>query len=722
MGNILLISSTVLTLLSALSIIIGNKYKLFYRIGVIISYVSIFSTICTYFFLTYIYLSHNFSYLNVYKYTNLSMSTGLTFVSVWAGQSGSLLLWALFSSIAVLITLRDKKWRSTTTPILLFIMFVILILAYNSNPFALMEKTVSDGLGLNPMLSHPLMFIHPPFAFLGYALLGLTYSYAIAALIRNDYQEFISKVQHWTYASLLGFTIAIILGSLWAYEALGWGGYWSFDPIENGTLITWLLIVALIHSFTLYKRHKTGLKSAIFLSILAFASVIHIVLLTRSGLLANISAHSYASNGLLSALICSEIIVFILPLILYIKRFKEIESGKRIKHIFYEEFALYISLILLLLPAIVLAIGTNYPLFTFFTGETRSIPLTFYYKYFSIFSIILILGIIFGNLVGKHHPTKFKSLLREFFIYLIISSFIALLFFMFLKLSMTPLNFLIVLIGFLTITTSFKGLKHLKPIKFGGKLAHIGIGIILIGVFFSSMYDSSFRVSLFKERPFFGQEYSIHLKDEFLKNKKYIGEEEFVNIEFKGNGDFFIATPSLWSFKSSSGVNMSLPKPYIKKTLNKDYYIIPLGEGKANLKEGEERKIADFTVKLLSIKESEKGKNLKEEQATLKIGFKGEEETLNLIRGVDKKGFVLYSNHYKSKLLDEAIELESFSNEDKEITITSPTISNSQEFEIHFKPMMSFVRTGYYLIIFAIILSTIYRFSIRKRGESNTTI
>jgi len=716
MGNILLLAGIIMTLISVLLFIFGNRLKPLNKIGVISSYASVVLTISLYLFLVYLFLSHNFSYLTVYKYTNLAMPKGLVFVSVWAGQSGSLLLWAVFSSISVLIALKDEKWRNTTTPILLFILLIILILANNSKPFALNEGVVSDGLGLNPMLSHPLMFIHPPFAFLGYAILALVYSYAISSLIRKDYYELINKIQKWTTLSLLSFTVAIILGSLWAYEALGWGGYWAFDPIENGTLITWLFIVALIHSLILYRRYKRGLRVALLLSIIAYASAIHIVLLTRSGLLSNISTHSYVGDGLIYGLIITEIIVFILPLFLYILRFKgiDVEGWKRIKHIFYDEFALIISIILILLPTIVLIIGTNYPLFTFFSGR-KNLPLTFYYKYFSISSIIFILGIIFGNLVSKHHPMKFKAFLREFFIYLFISAFITLLFFIFFDLTVNPLSLIISLIGFLAISSSFKGLKkHLKLIKLGGKLTSISVGILLIGIFFSSTQESSFKVNLFKERTFFGKEYSLHLKNEFNKIQKYIGEEEFINMEVRGNGDLFNATPSFWHFKSSSGAEISLPKPYIKKTIKKDYYISPISNGEANLKEGEERIIADYRIKILSIKEEDKGENFKEEQATLKIEFNEKEEVLSLNRGVDRKGFTLYSNPLKSKILGETIELKNFSKEEREITITSPSISNSIEFEIVKKPLMSFLRTSYYLMIIGLLLSTIYRFMSRR--------
>lgn len=149
---------------------------------------------------------------------------------------------------------------------------MVLILFYTS--FRSNSKTVSDGLGLNPMLSHPLMYIHPPFAFLGYAFLGLIYAYAVSSLIKREYSSWIKNskmdnvISSWFY-------YCNCAGSLWAYETLGWGGYWSFDPIENGTLITWLFIVALLHTSLLYKRYGRGLKFSILLAILSFAGVMH---------------------------------------------------------------------------------------------------------------------------------------------------------------------------------------------------------------------------------------------------------------------------------------------------------------------------------------------------------------------------------------------------------------------------------------------------------------
>lgn len=716
MGNILTIISIIVTFLSIILFLLGNRNRIFEKYAVVFSYTSAIFTILIFIFLAYLFLTHNFSYLNVYRYTNLQMPAGLTFVSVWAGQSGSFLLWAVFNSVALLISLKDKIWRRFTSSIVLSILLMVLILFYTSSPFALTQKTVSDGLGLNPMLSHPLMYIHPPFAFLSYAFLGLIYAYAVSSLIKREYSSWIKKTQKWIMLSLLGFTVAIVLGSLWAYETLGWGGYWSFDPIENGTLITWLFIVALLHTSLLYKRYGRGLKFSILLAILSFAGVMHTTFLTRSGLLANISAHSYVESGLLYGLLFLEIIILIIPLILFILRFNDIkENKKRVKHIFYEEFALFLAPILILLLALVLIIGTNYPLFTYLLGEAKNIQLSFYYRYFSIFSIILILGIAFGNICGKHHPLKFNTFLRASFVYLFISVSLSLLFFILFDLPVTPLNFIIALIGFLAISTSFKGLKHLRLKNIGGKLTSVAIGILLIGVFFSSTHDSSLRVNLFKERTFIENSYSFLLKDEFEREKKYLGEVEFLKIEMKGNGELFTAKPKFWHYTNSLGKEVSIPMPYIKKTLKKDFYVSPALNGEATIKKEEKREIADYTIKVLSIEEEERGENLIEQTVKLDINFNGKSESLSLIRGVDKKGFVLYSNPVHSTLLNEAIELKNFSL--NEITITSPTISNSIEMEIIKKPLMSFVRFGYYLIIFGLLLSTIKRFIIKANNN-----
>ena len=246
-------------------------------------------------------------------------------------------------------------------------------------------------------------------------------------------------------------------------------------------------------------------------------------------------------------------------------------------------------------------------------------------------------------------------------------------------------------------------------------MTSVAVGILLIGVFFSSTQDSSLKVNLFKERTFFKDSYSFLLKDEFEREKKYLGEVESLKIEMKGNGELFTAKPKFWHYTNSLGQEVSLPMPYIKKTLKKDFYISPALDGEASIKKGEERKIADYTVKVLSIEEEEKGENLIEQTAKLDINFNGKNENLSLNRGVDKKGFILYSNPVHSTLLNEIIELRDFSL--NEITITSSTISNSIEMEIIKKPLMSFLRFGYYLIIIGLLLSTIKRFIIKVNNN-----
>ena len=717
MGIILIYSSFILLILSLILFVLSHKFSLLSKIALFISYFSITSVLITFIYYVYIFITNQFIFENVYKYTNLAMPKILLFTSIWAGKSGSLLLWLLFNSIVLFISLLDKNWRKYTAPILIIFQLIILSLFFSSKPFLLTEMLASDGLGLNPILSHPLMYIHPPFAFLGYGFLTLTFAYSMAGLISNNFSQWINKAYKWAILSCFGFTVAIILGSLWAYEAAGWGGYWAFDPIENGTLISWLLIVILIHNFILFRRHKKGLRVSFFITILSFSSIMHIVFLVRSGLLSSISTHSYVEKGLIPGLITIELVSFIIPLIIYFSKLKMI-SDKKIKNNFLtDDFVIFISMIISFVFALILIVGTNFPLLTFISGNAKNIDLNYFKISFLLFGVLLALSISHGNLIKNHRTLKLYMYFNKLTKYIVISLVLTLIFYYLTHLKVDIPGFIVTNAGFLLISTSLRKLKKINLLGLGDRLSHIGIGLLLIGIFFSSMYSSSTRVNLFINQPYYHSKYSLIIND-IKKEKKYIGNAETYGLEIKGlsSNDLVELKPAFWKYEKN-GNSTLLGVPSTKILLLRDIQAIPVGENDLTIKIGEEKQLPNIIIKLLNIDER-KEKELIKQELTFKINYKNNESLLFLNRAINSNGMIIYSHPAMSDSINELVELKNYNKDTGYVTISLPSARGSVEFEIIEKPLMNVVRSGYYLLIIGTLIVFLKRILIKeKRGD-----
>ncbi len=249
-------------------------------------------------------LTDRFSVSYVASYSSKEMPLLYKFSAFWGGQEGSLLFWALCISLFALMAVissrrRSPRLRSYFSAFLLGIMaFFSLLIILTGNPFALLERQVLDGQGLNPLLQNWYMVIHPPTLFLGFAGLAVPFAFALAALADGFRdRSWLRGAYAWAIASWIFLTIGVTLGGRWAYEELGWGGYWAWDPVENASLLPWLVLTGFIHSLILYQG-KGSLKIWSFiLLITAFEFTIFGTFITRSGVLSSVHAFGNSSIG-----------------------------------------------------------------------------------------------------------------------------------------------------------------------------------------------------------------------------------------------------------------------------------------------------------------------------------------------------------------------------------------------------------------------------------------
>ncbi|MDH7571604.1 MAG: cytochrome c biogenesis protein CcsA, partial [Armatimonadota bacterium] len=235
----------------------------------------------------------------VADYSSRSLPLLYRVSAFWAGQEGSFLLWALLGgAMGVVLSWKGGEWEPHLMGLFGAVQAFLLLLLVAKSPFRLASQPLADGHGLNPLLQDPWMAIHPPLIFLGYAALAVPFVFAVAALLRREYHDWAARALPWSLFSWTTLGAGIFIGGYWAYRVLGWGGYWGWDPVENASLIPWLLNTALLHGILLQRARGSLARGNLALAILSFVMVLYGTFLTRSGVLSDFSVHSFARPGM----------------------------------------------------------------------------------------------------------------------------------------------------------------------------------------------------------------------------------------------------------------------------------------------------------------------------------------------------------------------------------------------------------------------------------------
>ncbi len=316
------------------------------------------------------FLQDRYEYWYVYNYSSRELLTFFKVAGLWAGQRGSLVFWglnlALFSSVAVWFN-RDRHrdlMPYVNGVLLAFLSFFIAISIFVTPPFELLAFTPADGRGLNPQLQSYWMTMHPPMLYLGFTSFTIPFAFAIASLMTGRLDgRWIQVTRKWTLSSWLFLTVGVVLGMRWAYEELGWGGFWFWDPVENASLLPWLVATAFLHSVMIQENRGMLKIWNMGLVVLTFLMTIFATFLTRSGLIE--SVHSFAENlviawiflGCLGAVaaVSTVLIVWRLPLL---------QSERQFESFLSRETAFLLNNLVLLGIAFAVTWGTMFPLLT----------------------------------------------------------------------------------------------------------------------------------------------------------------------------------------------------------------------------------------------------------------------------------------------------------------------------------------------------------------------
>jgi cytochrome c-type biogenesis protein CcmF len=383
---------------------------------------SFFAVTAATFALLWSIFANDFSIIYILEHSNRSLPVAYKFSALWAGQEGSLLLWAWLLGAFGLVLHRprglDKLYACAGVILAGVQTFFLLLLCFPAMPFALIPGYVSgrpipaDGYGLNPLLQYPEMVLHPPLLYLGYVGFSVPFAFALASLIvRDPGERWLRITRRWTMVSWLFLTLGIFLGMHWAYAVLGWGGYWSWDPVENASLMPWLTGTALLHS-TIMQERKGMMKSwNIWLVFSTFLLTLVGTMLTRGGLIS--SVHAFAASPIGTWFLLFIVIVLAVCLFAYLPQRKALQSARQVDSLLSRESGFLFGCMVLLVASFVILWGTLSPaLYGLVSGSKITIGAPWY----NSVAVPIGLFLLFLAGVGPLLPwrvTSFKSLRRS---------------------------------------------------------------------------------------------------------------------------------------------------------------------------------------------------------------------------------------------------------------------------------------------------------------------
>ena len=519
---------TTISLLFTLSILYSSYYDLKLNSNYIskkiykFAFFQIIFTFLSFITLITAYVISDFSLVNVYENSHTTKPLFYKISGTWGNHEGSLLLWinilVTFSFLFLILNKNKNKNFKLYTLVfqnLLISAFLIFLLT-NSNPFSLLYPIPTEGMGLNPILQDPALAIHPPLLYIGFVGSSIYFSIALAGLISKvDSKSLAITIKPWVSVSWTFQTLGILVGSIWAYYELGWGGFWFWDPVENSSLMPWFLMTALLHSVLVLER-KIGLHSwVIILSILTFTMSVVGTFLVRSGILN--SVHTFANDPSRGLFILSFLALMVFSSIYIFFKYAP-DDNKNYKVFSKESFILVNNWFMIFFLAVVL-IGTLYPVFLdTLTGQKISVGPPYYNFILAPF----LLPLLFLMTSGPKHKWISSDKMDIFnvalFLYIILFIII---FFTILESNILLLLILLFAIYLITQTIFdlFEKFKN-KNINLSRIISHFGFGMLIFSISLNQIFsiEKNFNARIGDERIF--QNYTIKFNnlETFTKN------------------------------------------------------------------------------------------------------------------------------------------------------------------------------------------------------------
>ncbi len=493
----------------------------------IVSAVIIFITIF------YICSNHYFEYMYAYKHASKELEPKYLLACIWEGQEGSFLLWTIWHSVlGIFIIIKSKEWEAPVMTVISLAQFFLLMMLIGiyagdvrlgSSPFILTRnelnldqaprfldefgklkidylKSLTDGIGLNVLLRNYWMVIHPPILFLGFASTIIPFAYAYAGIQTKRFGDWVTPALPWALFCACVLGVGIMMGGKWAYESLSFGGYWAWDPVENASLVPWLILIAGMHTMVIFKATGHSLKASYLFAFLTFIFILYSTFLTRTGILGDTSVHAFTDAGkAINVMILAFVAAFTLPsIILLIVHLKKMPAMQKEESTNSREFWMFIGSLVFFLAAMFIIAKTSVPVYNKIFGTKIAQPENVEGSYNKV---IILVAIIIGLLSAVTQYFKYKKtdsayILKKIAVPTVIAAVITALLAVF-----YPLTYYKMGAGFLGAAYAalfaaiysviangayiWSGLNG-KLKAAGGSIAHLGFALMIAGILISS--------------------------------------------------------------------------------------------------------------------------------------------------------------------------------------------------------------------------------------------
>jgi cytochrome c-type biogenesis protein CcmF len=534
-GHFFVILAFIASLISTIAFFTASRSKdltekrSWLRMARIAFFIQVASAVLIFSSIFYICSHHYFEYMYVYKHAANELESKYLLACIWEGQEGSFLLWTLWHCVlGTIIIIKSRKqendsWEAPVMTIISFAQFFLLMMILGiyffgvrigSSAFTLTRNElagpifsqpnylsfIKDGIGLNPLLRNYWMVIHPPVLFLGFASTIVPFAYAYAGMQTKRFGEWVQVALPWALLSACVLGTGIMMGGKWAYESLSFGGYWAWDPVENASLVPWLILVAGLHTMVIYKATTHSLRASYLFIILTFVFVLYSTFLTRTGILGDTSVHAFTDNGkAINIMILLFMLVFTIPslLMFFINR-KNIPATEKEERTDSREFWMFIGALVIFLASIFIIAKTSVPVFNAIFGTRIAPPEKIEVSYNKVLiPVTIIIGILSAIVqYFKYKNTSSSYILKKLAIPTLLAAVITLLLAVFYPITFHKegpgyLGALYVAL-FAAIYSVIANAGYIwsglngKLKAAGGSVAHVGFALMLTGIIISA--------------------------------------------------------------------------------------------------------------------------------------------------------------------------------------------------------------------------------------------
>ncbi len=489
----------------------------------IFSFIQLILVIVSFLGLILSFVYSDFSNETVFNNSHTSKPLFYKVTGTWGNHEGSLLLWLVVLTLFIFLFLLNSKGQQKKYRILTLLFQQIIILGFfvfvikTSNPFNYLIPIPKEGLGLNPILQDPALAIHPPILYLGYVGSSIIFSSVLSAATLNYLsKDWATHIKSWILISWVFLTLGILLGSIWAYYELGWGGFWFWDPVENISLMPWFALTTLLHCILVLEKRYLLVSWTIILSITTFTLSMCGTFLVRSGILNSIHTFANDPERGLYILTFLFILIFISIFIFFIFHKPENTSVNSFSLLSKETSILVNNWFMMYFLSVVL-VGTVYPIFLdVISSQKISVGPPFYHKLIVPFLIPFLIFMAIGPQLKwiKSQLNEKLNLLIFFIISLLVSFFI-------IKILDTKflLNTLLFsgafYLFFITVKDFFKKSKNIQQ-----NIAHFGFSLLILSILFNNIYSSEVITNLKVGEKFKNERYEIIFNSLTQSNEK----------------------------------------------------------------------------------------------------------------------------------------------------------------------------------------------------------